>query len=477
MLRKPPSLEAQGIRRPGFLTGTSVLALTGPKLTQKRYTDSVRLKRPAFHMPEIKPRIVDPTREQYYTNWRDHAEGKLQISDKTLNALFQVEAPDPNDTTYAQENRPQRKVHKLVNPIKAIAQGSLDTQNAMTVLSTALDHKIGRDDKSKGEMLQIMFETLRNDDVDANRKKLTMLADKIDLPTNWEAAGIGRFHPEKSYLDNKEKIEALLLKNKITKVVYTNDNYYQEEVPVENIPAKMSRGNILDLETFEILDPVPFADRMPIPTAEVEAKMEIKDPSIAGIQKRLQLAITERDGGSEDKYKPLTVNALFTTERIYALQLQEAVKESGYTITEDEVNWVWNNGYVGVNTELDNIVQQLTNTTDLNATEIERLVERQQAAYKAIKTSFQTIKMYKDKDGNGWSLNSIISHNQPWYARLLQLYSDQKRQSVKIQGTAQKEARKEFPGVPPVLATPPKDPSKSSGKAPKTRRKKKTPEK
>lgn len=112
------------------------------------------LNRPGYYEDDIKPREIDF--DQLTLMDIQNAGIKVQLSEKALQNIVNVQIPDPTDTTYQQEGRPQRTSPLGVN-IANLAQSALPLGVKINAIRTAVNtNHIETTDEIQGVVGSIM---------------------------------------------------------------------------------------------------------------------------------------------------------------------------------------------------------------------------------------------------------------------------------------------------------------------------------
>ena len=245
-------------KRPAFRAGVTYME-TRPaddisNINKRRGTGNRQIVRPAFNAPPIKPRQVISF-DKLQALDIEQAGQKVQLSDTSLKAMFNVEVPDEQDTQWLAEkerltqqfldngmtqrqidrelqvNKPLGREQRTISQLRNIGQSELTTANKLKEISEEIKSGNVQSRAEQAQMAGQIVEILDNvEDVAAlsfeQLENLGRDLARIGVPTNHKRLGlIPRFVDNDYYLDNAGMIN-LLLFSKVRETPNTNQYNY-----------------------------------------------------------------------------------------------------------------------------------------------------------------------------------------------------------------------------------------------------------
>ena len=221
------------------------------------YKSKMNIQRARFYTPENVPR---QTREMVAMR------NEVTLSDRTLNALFKVDTPDPNDQQFLQGaeeisrkhpswtreeveihfGRKQRTFSTKVNP----GQQRMDLKTKLAGLKHMTAQAAG-DSKDDENVLASVMDIIKTERVALNtpdvKKQLRFALDTLDLPDLSHEAGLPRFVKKVD-----DTMMAFLLAKTTDSFPYIDDDGEQLPLNIHVINQRLSKGGVLDLDMMEI---------------------------------------------------------------------------------------------------------------------------------------------------------------------------------------------------------------------------------
>ena len=245
-------------KRPAFRAGVTYVE-TRPAddisdINKRRGTGNRQIVRPAFLAPPIKARTIISF-DKLQALDIEQAGQKVQLSDSSLKAMFNVEVPDDQDTQWLAEkerltqqyrdngmtqrqidrelqvNKPLGREQRTITQLRNIGQSELSTANKLKEISEEIKSGNVQSRTQQAEMAGQLAEILDNveDVATLSFEQLTNLGRdlaRIGVPTNYKRLGlIPRFVDNDFYLDNAGVIN-LLLFSKVREEPNTNQYNY-----------------------------------------------------------------------------------------------------------------------------------------------------------------------------------------------------------------------------------------------------------
>lgn len=163
------------------------------KLKMPPIGQTQQMHRIGFRRDVIRPRgMVGNVDEIQALDEKMHGK-KIQLSEKTIRDMFEVQVPDPNDTKWRKEGRLQRTKGKVVN-FGSISK-NLNTQLATIATALAQGRTESETDRAKmlAQLTSILGSTSKLNKLTEDQfASLGKVVDALNIPKEWFRAGFPR---------------------------------------------------------------------------------------------------------------------------------------------------------------------------------------------------------------------------------------------------------------------------------------------
>jgi len=277
--------KAFSLNRPAYRDGTSSLNFTAQKLPPqiRAGLGNRDITRNNFISSIIRPRnVIDFDRLQAIDI---ETQGqKVQLSDKTIQELFKIKVPDPQDITWIAErnrmiaafqaqgltpeqieielntNKPLGREQRKINREQSISQSSLSINEKINELAQEVKEGRAESKMQQATIIGQLASTLNNaseierltpHEVD----NLATSIERLNIPTDYKQIGLGARYIGINYYDENSGLINLLLMNKAH--LESTSPEYNINYPVINFSGDWSKGISLRLMISYISDGRP----------------------------------------------------------------------------------------------------------------------------------------------------------------------------------------------------------------------------
>ena len=203
------------INRLGFKETVPIITMKADNIdffkTQRKYRTGIN----RLGFKEVEPKARSIPEFDRLKQLEEEAFGtKVRLSEPQIEQLFSIQVPDPSDTTFVAENRPQRTISRQVN----IGQEFSDVNNAVKALNQAMVQGRVYSINDRTVLLTEIGKILGNQSqlskvTSASMVALFNILDKLNLPKDPSVWVGNRLFNQEQYESEREKINTYLASN------------------------------------------------------------------------------------------------------------------------------------------------------------------------------------------------------------------------------------------------------------------------
>lgn len=189
---------------------------------------------------------------------------KVELGDKTLRDLFQIQVPDETDTTWQQDGRKQRMITKMIN----LGQQSNDTTEQLNILKGIVNQNL-TETLSGNKMLKDGIDKLITSSNDLSTLSAEQLVElknvvqRLNIPAQPKQAGLKQvIYDSAEFQQNRMAVIPFILSKVPSHMTNLPIFGFQGPINLAKVVAELNAGNYLDVEQLSILSPSQAKDRV-----------------------------------------------------------------------------------------------------------------------------------------------------------------------------------------------------------------------